>query len=214
LESIHPIEQAFHQTVGPFFQKKGFLYVKAFKQYRSPTSIGFQCVIFSFSHYPELSILEMHLGIRADAVEQLAFTFTNGLPEFQADSLTLVTPMAKLEQVPFQRFELKDTASCTAVAQQLLTQLQFKGLPFLNHYSRLEQLHKLFNGEPEEEMYLTHNQINRYLRGITLARLTQAENFKDLGEAYGKQLISSVVLPEYQQKYKRLFHHLFSYSMN
>ncbi len=210
----HPIEEYFHQQIAPYLKDKDFIFVPAFQQYRHLTSIGFQCVIFSFSHYPDTSILEVHLGIRADEVEQLAFSFTNGLPGFRSDSLTLVTPIAKLLEKSFERFEIKDEASCSEAIQEIQKQLDQYGWTFLNQHSRLERLNKLFNESPNQALPLIHNQINRCIRGITLAKLTHADRFKELGITYRNALQSSTVLSIHQQKYERLYQFLLSYSMN
>ena len=209
----HPLEVIFHQQIQPFLKKKDFIFVPAFQQYRHLTPLGFQCIIFSFSHYPDVSILEMHLGIRADEVEQLAFSFTNGLPGFRSDSLTLVTPMAKLMEKSFERFELKDETSCSIAVQELMLQLDRRGWLFLNQYSRLEQLHKLYNEQPDQPLPLVHNQINRCIRGITLAKLTHADEFNALGETYRDALLKSDVLRIHQHKVQRLYQFLRSYSM-
>lgn len=210
----HPLEEHFHQNIKPFLKEKGFMFVPAFQQYRHLTSIGFQCVIFSFSHYPDASILEVHLGIRADEVEQMAFAFTNGLPGFRSDSLTLVTPMSKLIERSFERYEITDETTSTKAIQEIQRQLDQRAWSFLNQYSRLAQLNKLYNEHPDQALPLVYNQINRCIRGITLAKLTHTDRFTELGEIYRQSLQKSTVLPIHQEKYERLYKFLLSYSMN
>lgn len=214
MQSKHPIEESIHQKIQFYLKDKDFIFVPAFQQYRHVTAIGFQCIIFSFSHYPDASVLEIHLGIRADEVEQMAFSFTNGLPGFRSDSLTLVTPIAKLREKSFERFELTDELSCVQAIQEIQQQLDNSGWLFLNQYSRLEQLNKLFNEHPDQKLPLVHNQINRCIRGITLAKLTHDDRFVQLGAVYRKALKASSVLPIHQEKYERLYQFLLSYSMN
>lgn len=209
------LEDRFHELMQPLFQEKGFYFVPAFKQYRKLTPIGFQCVIFSFSHYPDGSLVEVHLGIRVDMVEQLAFPYTNGLPGFKEDSLTLVTPLARLFGMPFDRFDLVNRQDLVQASRKINYQLDEKGWQFLQANMRLTHLDQLFNNHPEKKLHLVHNQANRYLRGITIARLNQDPNFQSLAQIYRRQLkLLPTATDGIRHGFDRLFQFLLGYSPN
>lgn len=208
------VEQYFHQIVAPLFQERGFIAIPQYKQYRRLTPLGFQCVIFSFSHYPEGSLLEVHLGVRADAVEQLAFPFTNGLPGFRQDSLTLVTPMAKLYNLPFERFDLANQQDILQASRKITYQLDTKGWAFMERHSRLESLDDLFNTRPSDNLSIVHNQANRCIRGLTIAKLNQCRNLPELGQLYRQKLDQLPTTQKIKDGFNRLFSFLISYSPN
>jgi hypothetical protein len=209
------LEQLFHELVQPLFEEKGFHWVPSFKQYRKLTPPGFQCVIFSFSHYAEGSLLEAHLGIRVDMVEQLAFPYTNGLPGFKEDSLTLVTPLARLFGMPFERFDLVNRQDVLQASRKIRYQLNEKGWRFLNDNMRLPHLDQLFNEQPEEYLQLVHNQANRCIRGLTIAKLNQDPNFPILAQIYRQQLEQiPTATDRIRRGFDRLFSFLLAYSPN
>lgn len=214
-ERQRELEDRFHRLIAPLFLEKGFRYISPFQQYRKLTPNGFQCVIFSFSHYSEGSLLEVHLGIRIDMVEQLAFPYTNGLPGFKEDSLTLVTPMARLFDMPFERFDLVNRQDLIQASRKIHYQLAEKGWQFLRANLRLAELDQLFNDYPEKELHLVHNQANRCIRGITIARLNQDPNFQRLAQIYRHQLKTIPTATEGTRKsFDRLFQFLLGYSPN
>ena len=184
------------------------------KQFRSATTIGFQSIILSASHYPDCSIVELHLGIRADAVENLAFPFTNGLTGFKKDSLTLVCPISKLFNSPFQRYEIRDRRDIDGVFSNFQKQLEEKGFQFLAQHKRLETLEHLFNDLPNEPLALVHNQVNRCMRGITLAKLCHSRDFEQLAQIYEYQLSQLFVPKSTLERYQRLLNFLRTYSAN
>ena len=208
------LEREIHRQLGTYLESKGFLSVLSLKQYRYPTPIGFQCVITSVSHYEDCALLEIHLGIRADSVENLAFPFTNGLPGFKRDSLTLVTPLAKLFGQNYQRFEIKSKEDIPEVIASIQQQLKEKGFSFLQEYSRLDNLDYLYNQNPIEPLNLVHNQVNRCIRGITLAKLCQSTEFTNLGILFEQRLKSLYATEPVLSGYQRLLKYLHAYSEN
>ncbi|MCB0578026.1 MAG: hypothetical protein KDD10_01785 [Phaeodactylibacter sp.] len=199
----------------PFFREWGFTWLPHLHQFRQSTERGFTCVILSVSDYGDSSLLEAHLGIRIDDVENIAFPFTNGLPGFQPDSMTLATPLARLFGQAFERFEVSDENSADEAVAAIRAQLQEKGLKFLRRYSSLEHMDALFNETPEEPLRLAHNQANRCFRAAVLARLLPRRDFESLAETYGRHLREELRVPAATlEKYLRLISFLQHYSQN
>lgn len=193
---------------------KDYVYTPQWEQFRKPTASGFQSLILSISSYPDVSIFELHLGVRLDAVENLAYPFTNGLMGFQANSMTLVSPLAKLHGRAFQRFEIAPTGDVDAPLAEIAGQLERGGLSFLEKYNRLEEMEQLFNRHPHHPLPLVHNQINRCLRGLVLARLANRTGFEKLASLYRNRLQVLRAPDATLHKYDRLRSYLRSYTPN
>jgi hypothetical protein len=208
-------EQQLAQALHPLMRSKGYDWLPRLHQFRKSTENGFTCLILSTTAYEKESLTEAHLGIRIDHVENLAFPFTNGLPGFQPDSMSLVTPMARLFEQRYQRLPLAGEKSVEEATSQLKGQLESKGFAFLQQYSQLSQLDELLNAQPEAPVPYLHNQINRCFRAIVTAKLLQRQDFAALTEHYASLLADSLYAPEATKaKYQRLRHFLLHYSMN
>ncbi|MEQ8703297.1 MAG: hypothetical protein RIC19_05230 [Phaeodactylibacter sp.] len=211
--SIH--EQGVVDALASQLKQHGFDWLPRLHQFRRSTEHGFSCLILSSSPAAEGSIMEAHIGLRLDAVENLSFPFTNGLPGFQPDSMTLVTPIARLYGQRFQRLSLRDEKDREAAAQLFGAQLEESGLPFINQYSHIQALDLLFNHDPMAPLALVHNQINRCFRGIVLSKLVQSPDFEEVAKAYVSALEGKLYAPEPTlAKFHRLSDFLRHYSMN
>ena len=203
------------ERLKPFFKEQGFTWLPHLHQFRKSTERGFTCVIIAVSDYDDCSLLEAHLGVRIDEVENLTFPFTNGLPGFQPDSMTIVTPLSRLNGQPFERFELKDEDSADEAVSAIRIQLQQKGLHFINHYSNLENMEALFNETPEKALPFVHNQANRCFRAVVLAQLLLRKDFEQLAATYRHRLEKELFVPlPTLDKYTRLVNFLSFYSQN
>lgn len=208
-------EQGVVDALAEQLKHYGFDWLPRLHQFRRSSEHGFSCLILSSSPATEGSIMEAHIGLRLDAVENLSFPFTNGLPGFQPDSMTLVTPMARLYGQRFQRLNLKDEKDQEAAAQLFGAQLKETGLPFIKQYSTISALDQLFNDAPSNPLSLVHNQINRCFRGIVLAKLVHRPDFKEVAQAYAHVLSEKLYAPEQTiAKFHRLCDFLLHYSMN
>jgi hypothetical protein len=208
----HQLQQLVQGFLQGRLQERGYVYLPQFNQFRRLTPAGFQSVILNWTPHQDACILEVQLGIRHDAVEDIASPFTNGLTGFQAQSLTLVTPMAKLYDEPSQRFTLRNAQDAQAAAEAIAERLFSRGVGFLEKYSRLEAVDSLFNAKPAEPVSFVHNQFHRCLKALAIARLNFRADFERLAVAYRVQLqnigASEVVL----ERYDRLLRYLRTYA--
>jgi hypothetical protein len=184
-------------------QARDYVYLPACNQFRRLTPSGFQCVILTWSPFEDACMLELHLGVRHDAVEDIAFSFTNGLSGFQPHSLTLVTPIARLYDEHSQRFVVRNEKEALATAEAIAERLFSRGISFLEKYTRLEAVDALFNSQPAEPAPFIHNQLQRCLRAVAIARLSFRNDFERLAVAYRRQLqnlgAAEVVLERYDK---------------
>ena len=196
-------------------KQNGFDWLPRLHQFRRSTEKGFSCLILSSSPATEGIMIEAHIGLRLDAVENLAFPFTNGLPGFQPDSMTIVAPLANLYGKRFQLLNLKNEKDQVAAAKLFITQFEDKGLPFIEEYNELSELNQLFNLSPSTTLSIVHNQINRCFRGLVIAKLSQSPDFEKIAEAYQQMLTNKLYATDQAvQKFERLKWFLQHYSMN
>lgn len=203
------------EALAPLLQAKGYDWLPRLHQFRRSTEKGFTCVILSLSPFEDRAFAEMHLGVRIDDVENLAFPFTNGLPGFQPDSMTLVTPIAQLFGQRYERFELDPQEGPAHAIQCFEQQLEMQGLAFLEQHNDLSTLEQVFNESPGERLPLVHNQINRCFRGLVMAKLKQRPVLDELAAQYGQALSEQCFAPQATlDKFDRLYAFLKHYSMN
>lgn len=206
--------QLIYQKLEEYLKPKGFTLVGRLNQFRKTSSIGFQTVIVSLSHYDDLSILEVHLGVRNDLIEKMAFQFTNGSPIYREDSLTLVASVGKLQGKRWLRHEIQSGQDLTTALQQTLLFLEQKGLAWLERHQKTNVIDHVLNEDPFERTLLMPNQIHRCYRGLVAAKMNHREGFSLLVNAY-RTLLDELLAPEYQKEvFERLRVFLEEYSVN
>ncbi len=198
----------------PFFAEAGFAYLPALKQFRKDMPNGFQNVVISISHYENSSVVEAHLGIRLESVEQMAFQFTMGLTGFQQDSHTLITSIGRLKDKKYERYSVAQAEEAEQATTAIQNFMREDGFTFLNKYSSVQALDCLFNEQPDEPLYLVYNNFNRCLRGVVLAHLTHREDFEELIQTYLHELQATATPPPLQDRFIRMLQFLSSYSPN
>ncbi|MEL7021310.1 MAG: hypothetical protein AAGK47_06880 [Bacteroidota bacterium] len=207
-------EAMFVEVLKPYFQARAYEWNSSLHQFRRQTDQGFTCIIISISPYPDVSIVEFHLGIRLDDVENVAYPYTNGLSGFRPDSMTLVTPLSRLYQQPFQRFTVANESDVQLATTTLIQQLEDLGWDFLDTYQHRPNLEQLFNQEPTSPLRWTHHQVHRAMRGITLAKLNQRQDLPQLIKQYEQLLVRQYATELEQVNFEALCQFLLNYSPN
>lgn len=208
------IEKYIYTRIGQFCEPLGFTYLPLRNQFRKTTDIGFQCVIISISPYPDAILLELHLGLRNNLIEDLAFQFTNGFSEFQKDSLTLVASFGKIQGKKYLRHEIKNKVDADSALKETLHFLEKKGFAWLKRHQDLKVIDHILNEEPTEKTLFMPNQVHRCLRGLVAAKMVNREGFSFLVKAYQTRL-NSLYAPSHQQEaFDRLSLFLDDYSAN
>ena len=201
------------EEVSPFLIKYGFDLLFAPRQFRKIHSGGFCNVIVTVGNsLPALA--ELHVGIRLDLVEQLAYQFTTGLIEYGPHSTTLITSAGRIIGQPYHRFSLEHPSDINTVAEQVRQFMQTDGFAFLEKYQRVEALDELFNASPHESSPYLTNRLHRSLRGIILARLAYRSHWERLVTNYRAQLTLRGTPEAMMQNYDRLADYLRTFSVN
>lgn len=193
------LKQQLIEALGAVLEPLGFDYLPKLNQYRKTTDDGFLNLLWSFSDYPDVCILEFHAGLRINAVEEMAFPFTNGLKSFQTDSHTLVASIGRLKGKRFERFSIATEQDLTSIIQAFQEDLEEVVKPFWEHYQKLEHLSQLFNFPKEEQLLLVPNWHHAPLRGVVLAKLLNRPNFTAIVQKHSlilKELATHDLLKE------------------
>lgn len=198
----------------PHLEAADFAWYAPLHQFRRATPAGFVCVILSVSDFVDSALVEAHLGIRIDRVEELVFDHLNGAPGFRRDSMTLVTPLARLYDQRSQRFPVSDRAGAGTAAARIAEQLAERGLAFLDTFADVLPLERLFNGAPESTLPLLHNPIHRCFRGLALAKVGEHPDLPDLYDTYRERLKTPYDADWALVPFTRLAQHLLGYSLN
>lgn len=203
-----------HQQLASYSEPKGFVLLPHKNQFRRRTALGFQTMVLSTSYFDQTTIFELHLGIRNEIIEKTAFQFTNGLPLFQRDSMTLVSAISKLEGNPYQRFDIVKKEDATRAIELTINQLENFGMEWLEKYQTVKAIEQLLNQLPLEKTKYMPNQIYRCFRGLVAAKLSNAENYQELALEYS-DFLNWLRAPDYQQAtFKKLKNFLAGHSAN
>lgn len=194
--------------------ERDYFFMPQLNQFRRVTPTGFQCIILNWIPGENGHVLEINLGVRHDAVEDLAQPFTSGLPELQSNNFTLFTSLGKLFEQPAARFAIRSEADIWPAIQAIQKGILSRGISFLERYTRLENVDNLYNSDPNSPLMYLHNHLHRCMRAIAIARLSLRPDFERLAASYREQLTRMGVTDLVLDRYDRLWRFLRTYSLN
>lgn len=196
------------------FSTTTFEHLPEYHQFRATFNGGFQNIIYSFSHYDDLSIVELFMGIRHDAIEQLAHPFTQGLQSFTNESNTVVASIKAYQEGGFERFKVTSPQTANDIVEQTTNFLTQEGFLLLDHLKVIQSVDQLLNDLSISKHLWSLNPFNRAVRGITAARLVFRPDFDFLIQHYKDDLERRYTIPEMMERYMQLAKFLETYSMN
>jgi hypothetical protein len=197
----------------PYLREQAFVLMPELKQFRKTTDVGFQNLILSFSGRNE-TFLEVNIGVRHHAVEELAQQFLDNLPEFRKEANTLVVSIGKLSDTKYFRYKISCQDDIYNSAQQIMDFMNERGFRFLNESCSLASLNKIFNDKPHLPVKYLYNQIHRCFKAIIVARMCHHPQFMDLVENYFVTLHKLGASERSLMEYDRLANYLLHYCPN
>ncbi|MEN1786186.1 MAG: hypothetical protein AAGF77_13780 [Bacteroidota bacterium] len=186
-----------YDGLASYCNTNGFTLLPHKNQFRKRTELGFQTIILSTSHYDKTTVFELHVGIRNQVIEKTAFQFTNGLPLFQRDSMSLVTAIGKLEGQPYQRYDIVKKEDAEKAVEKVTEQLERFGRNWLEQHQSMASIHQLLNQLPLVKTPYMPNQIYRCFRGLVAARLVNSNNYEMIEKEYNV-FLQKLSAPDYQ----------------
>lgn len=197
----------------PFFSEQGYEVISSGKEFRRITPNGFRSTLFSLSKTEDQQLLDIHLGIRFDIIENLVTQFLKEANLPTEDHTILASPH-RFNRPPLQRFLLTDEPSLQLACTQIKDFMQKKGFRFLNTFHKLKRIDAVLNRKPQRISPYVHSQIHRCFVGITLARLLQRTDFELLCVIYGNYLYSQRVSEKVMESFQKLVTYLKCFSFN
>ncbi|MEM6292287.1 MAG: hypothetical protein AAGA54_13520 [Myxococcota bacterium] len=186
-----------YDAVAAVCEREGFVRIPALNQFRRENASGFECIIVSLGVLPASTLFELHVGLRNESVEELAFQYTNGSPMFRRDSMTLVASAAKLQGLEHQRFEITELPDVEAAMTTMQPFLADVAFPWLCAHRTVEAISRALNEQPLEKTRLMPNQVHRCFRGLAAARVAENTDYDALEQAYDG-FVRSLHAPEHQ----------------
>lgn len=176
------------QVLEPFFQAEGYQLIDYDHQFRKEGERNWRNVIFSFSPYEDLSIVECTFGVRIDLVEQMIGPFVFGMRGLQSESNTAITNLSKYKEEKTLRFKVKDEADVYRMAAHIKDFFRKEGFEFLESLTLISQLDRYFNREPNKVSLLAFSEPLRCFRSMAVASLNQNPQLSSLSKQYAQRL--------------------------
>ena len=134
---IHRLQDVF---VGTDFQ-----YIPAHNQFRKTNANGFQNMIYSITNYEDLSIADVFIGVRNEAIERLVQPFVNNISGFAAHSNTIVTSIRNFQSTEQGRFKIYTPKDATLIIEQCTNFLNENGFELLEQLTQMTVLNEVLN---------------------------------------------------------------------
>ncbi|GAB4417628.1 MAG: hypothetical protein OHK0039_28230 [Bacteroidia bacterium] len=173
-----------YDLLGEHLEAAGFLLLEGKNQFRRSHTQGFENVILSVSVYPDLAMVDFHLGLRLESIEQIGQRFSRTLPGFYPDAHTLITSYGNLTSQPYFRFKAANAHDLDLVAETFMAFWDERGLAFLDRHRHLAQVEHTLNALPSQPSPYLHNQAHRYIKGLVAAHLMGRADFAELAREY------------------------------
>ncbi|MCU0450892.1 MAG: hypothetical protein MUC97_13815 [Bernardetiaceae bacterium] len=207
-------ERLVYQHLTAFFQKRQFDPCPDLKQFRRELPGGFQNVILSFVASPGEVFLEVNLGCRLHAVEEIAQQFLDNPVEYRPQANTVVASLGKLANTKYFRYRLVEAEDIQQSAQQIKDFMRGQGFTLLDELTGLKALDELFNKEPYKPLKWVYNQTHRCFKGLVIAKLRCSDCFITLIDKYQASLSKQGASPKTLADFDKLANYLLHYSAN
>lgn len=211
---LHLQEQQLYKQLQPVFNAQGYEAIPAKKQFRKSNGSGFKNIIFSMSGDEEEQIINVHMGLRFDLVEDLVCQFLDIPASKEKESNTIIASLSRFHRLPYHRFIITDDSSLQHTCEQIAGFMQHKGFRFLNACEKLKRIDAVVNRKPALSCPYMYNQIHRCFKGITIARLLHRTDFEQLVTIYSNYLYSQWAPRHLIENFDKLANYLRHFSFN
>lgn len=211
---LHLQEQQLYKQLQPVFNTEGYVAIPDKKQFRKPGRSGFKNIIFSMSGDEEEQIINVHIGLRFDLVEELVCQFLNIPESVEKESNTVIASLSRFHRLPYHRFIVTDDSSLQQTCEQIERFMKHKGFRFLNAFEKLKRIDAVVNRKPALSCPYMYNQIHRCFKGITIARLLHRTDFEQLVTIYSNYLYSQWAPRHLIENFEKLVNYLRHFSLN
>ncbi|MFT5618934.1 MAG: hypothetical protein ACI85I_002169 [Arenicella sp.] len=212
--TIQEFDTALYDKLYDFFVEHEFEMNAPKKQFRRLTNNGFQNVLFSTSEYEGEIWLEVNLGVRINAVEQIVQQFLDNQKGFREDAMTVIVSVGKLTNNKYFRYKVVNEDDLESVCLAVKEFMRTQGFQFLNVYNKIESLDSLLNKNPHKPTHYLYNQVHRCFKGAVLARLNFNPKFEQIILKYHHFLATLNAKQTHLERFDKLETFLTHYSPN
>lgn len=148
---------------------------------------GFQKIYVPLYDYNPLFVFSLTIGIRLDAVEDIANQFSGGVGPGQAQTTTSLTQLGYFTQEDRKEYEVSTREEIDSALSDLTPLINSKILPFLDQYQNVLSLDDAINRKKLSGFDSTHP-LSHAMASIILAKLANNPLFSALVAEYKKSL--------------------------
>lgn len=204
---------SFHVELSREFEKHGYVWNSQLNQFRKSSSSGFSNIIVNTANYDEQLFIDVHFGVRFEAVERTTMLFLNMPLDYQANSNTLITGINSFQKEKKTRVA-QNHEELSGLSREVLEFFESDGYEFLERMSILENAEADINRHPNLPSNLCPNPIYRCFRGVVMARLANNPRWNDIHKAYLHYLESSKASHHLIESYMKLIGYLNAFGLN
>ena len=212
--NVKEFDTALYHQLYDFFYDHEFEMVADKKQFRRTLPNGFQSILFSVSELDEEIWLEVNLGVRIHAVEEVVQQFLDNSITYRDEALTLVASIGKLTNNKYFRYKINTPEDLKDVCEAMKLFMQQQGFAFLDNHSSITSLDKLYNSNPTKPTRYLYNQMHRCFKGAVLAKLSDRKQYAKVLDSYQYFLDKLGAKPTLAEKYDKLCNYLLYYNPN
>lgn len=175
------LDLAFFHT--ELFKEHGFVLNSPQMTFEKVFTQGKQVISLHFQKIDKTTLVQFHLGVRIDEVEDLIHKYIPTLQKHSQQSITLLQSMDKLGKVYPNQFHVSTDAelsSAIKLTEKFFTEIGFKWLDKMIDPKTLEfefLMHK-------EDPFNNHNLIYSAFRSTALSKLFNPEDYPVLRQAF------------------------------
>ncbi|MDP5172781.1 MAG: hypothetical protein NWR72_21260 [Bacteroidia bacterium] len=184
----HVVESYLFDALREELEEEGFEQILELGQWRKNIRAGFHSIIVSISPYPDVCVVEFHLGVRITDIEQLTHAAMHNPIDYQANSHTLMISHGRLMNKAHHRFQVAGIDHLDDLANDFRDFWAEVGRSFFTGHETLSAVAHTLNRQPLSACAALHNQAHRCIKGIAAAWLTRAKNYEALVQIYDTQL--------------------------
>lgn len=182
-----------------------FVFIPEYQQLRKGDDRNWQNLIFGFSSYQDVDLLELSFGTRIAIVEDLIAPFLDGFSHYHRYSNTVTSNLSKFYEQRALRLKFRRGDDLGQIKKQI-EDFYYRdgGREFLERYSDLREVEKALNLNPHKPSALSFNPALRAYRGLALASLLGKQDLSLLFENHMQAMRRSAVPAKQEAGFKKL----------
>lgn len=179
----------------PYFEHKKYVPTRTPGEFRRKTSFGHSAVHYHVVLAEGGAAIQFHVGLRHELVEVAMSSLFGQRSYYQTDSQTLSVDSRTLGAVSraddrSERSPIIKPAEVGAFCDGFIDFMDRSGFAFLEKYSNLSAVDRLYNNLPSKSAEWCNHSYQRCFRGMTVAEIMRRLDLRTLREMHRSYLLS------------------------